>query len=137
VGVDRLTRAAGLIVVQPDDRAHRFAERRRRWRSRSMGVYAKHADLEPYAHIILASMFDRALRIVGPGRCYALSAADVPTVRLNNDPAGAKPWFWYTAGGCAEGRGIYELWAWRFDIPVCLAAEEIWTTIHSGASDDR
>lgn len=109
-----------------------FAAHCREWRKRQWRHYAAHKQIEPYAPAILAAMFDRGVRIVGPVREYAYSSPITPTVRMTIDPAANKPWFWVASDGSADGRGLYELWAWRFGVPVTQAAEEIWQTINGG-----
>lgn len=107
-------------------RSQRFVERRRAWRAAGVRYHARHAALEPYAPAILAAMFDRAVRVVSPAREYAYRLTDTgQTVRLNVDN-----WHWHCLDGTADGRGLYELWAWRWDIPVEDAHAELWATIN-------
>ena len=116
-----------LFAPQPHAKARgqRFAERRAAWRENARH-YARHADIEPVAPAVLAAMFDRGVRIEGPVREYAYRVDAVgQSVRLN-----VENWRWYCLDGTAEGRGLYELWAWRFDLPVEEAHAELWATIN-------
>lgn len=113
--------------LPPNPRNISFVERRAAWRAGPQRFYARHHQLEPYAPAILAVMFDRGVREVDRPRCYAYRVRVLAeTVRINVDN-----WHWYTASGSVEGRGLYELWAWRFDIDVPRAAAEIWACIQS------
>jgi hypothetical protein len=129
-----MSRANPVTAPYPinDARGRVFTAHCRAWRNRQWRHYAPHKDLEPYAPAILAAMFDRALRVVGPIRVYAYSTPITPSVHLTVDPNGSKPWAWFAMDGSAGGRGLYELWAWRFGVPVTQAAEEIWQTINGG-----
>ena len=57
---------------------------------------------------LLPLMFVSAVPIPGG---VELHHPDVGTVRLNTNN-----WRWSTVLGCAEGRGLIALWAWRYDI---------------------
>ena len=110
-------------------RGRMFAERRARWRESGERHHAPHAAIEPFAPALLVAMFDGGLRVVGPAREYAYRVeAHGQTVRLN-----AETWFWYAMDGTAEGVGFYELWAWRFGLPVEDAHAEMWATINAEA----
>lgn len=114
------------LEIRPDDeavaRGRRFIRRRDHWRSGPQRYMARHAAIEPHAPKLLAHMFDRALADVSPARCYILQACDAgETVRLNYEN-----WRWNTGGGTADGRGLYELAAWRLDAPVYDAAVALW-----------
>lgn len=94
-----------------------FAERRDHWRRFGVRHHADHAQVEPFAPELIARMFDSGVRIVGPVREYAYRDEEHgQTVRLN-----VETWHWYACDGTAEGRGLYELWAWRFDVSVAWA----------------
>lgn len=107
-------------------RAARFKDRQARWRA--IGRPIAHAEVEAAAPAILACMFDHALAIVGPAREYAYRADTGQTVRLN-----IENWRWTAMDGTAEGRGLYELWAWRFDMPVSRAAYQIRACMRAAA----
>lgn len=116
--------AARGFLAPPEpaaQRGRRFVARRDAWRTCAQRFHARHLHLEPHAPRILAAMFDRALAEVGPTRSYILQAAGIAEhVRLNGET-----WRWHTSGGTCDGRGFYELWAWRFDIPVHHAAADL------------
>lgn len=136
----------GLVESSPDNirRGRAFYTHQRRWRSRTAKHYARHAEVEPHTRSIIAAMFDSAVRIVvnspsdpnvniWPVREYAYRVkATGQTVRLN-----AETWQWRVLDGTAEGRGLYELWAWRFGVSVEEAHTGIWAWINSAADADE
>lgn len=117
----------------PDVAAHRgdrYSRRRTIWRSGPQRYYPRHASIETHAAKLLPMMFDNALLEVGAS--YALRAEELAeTVKLNADN-----WQWHTIRGTAEGRGLYELYAWRFDVPVETAAIEILNILFSEAIEE-
>lgn len=123
------------VAQQQDTPAARFRERQRRWRSLAQGFYPRHAEVEPHATLLIGWLFDQAERVPSIMREYALTAYEPYTFcRLNADRTASKRWSWLAPShDLAEGRGFYELWALRFDMPVSLAAEQIWTVIRAGA----
>ncbi len=123
-----------MASPEQDTPEARFRERQRRWRTLVQRIYPRHAEVEPHAALLLGWLFDSAERIPGsPFREYALQTDDGHFVRLNADPRLSKAWSWIALGIEVEGRGFYELWAMRWDMPVSLAADQIWTVIRSGA----
>ncbi|MBU8540001.1 hypothetical protein [Falsiroseomonas tokyonensis] len=119
----RVVRTAGLCSPSQEavTRGRSFMARRATWRAEHARFYASDAALAPCAADILAEMFNAATRVFVDPPCYALRAIGEPsTVNLN-----AETWKWSTADGTAAGTGLHELWAWRFDMPVHLAAAEI------------
>jgi hypothetical protein len=125
--------AARGLLSPPDaavKRGARFLRRRAAWRSGPQRLIARHAGIEQRAPLILAHLFDRALADVGTPRSYIMQAAELgETVRLNGET-----WHWFTAGGTADGRGLYELAAWRWDVPVYDAAMALWHIVKERAA---
>lgn len=99
-------------------RGQRFKDRQSRWRTVRRPI--PHAEAERIAPAVLAALFTNAVRVVGPVREYAYRTELGQTVRLRVDN-----WHWYALDGTAQGRGLYELWAWVYDMPVSRAAHEI------------
>jgi hypothetical protein len=132
-GVKAGPSARALLAPHPAavERGQRFAKRREAWRSDTQRHYGRHAQIEPHAPKILAHMFDRVVAIVGPSRAYAFKSHDTETVFMNGEN-----WRWHTMLGTAEGRGLYELWAWRYDIPIPLAGCEIFALVNDRGEDD-
>jgi len=119
----------GLFETAPTNawRGRMFLVYQRRWRGRTAKHYAPHAEVEPHTRAIIAAMFDSAVRIVGPVREYAYRIeATGQTVRLN-----AETWRWTALDGTAEGRGLYELWAWRWGVPVEEAHSGMWAMVNA------
>lgn len=110
-------------------RGRAFAAHRTRW-ARSRRHYGPHADIEPHVAVLVAAMFDRAVRVVGPAREYAYRVEVTgQTVRLNADN-----WRWVALDGTAEGKGLFELWAWRFGVPVEDAWHQVWLTVSAAGA---
>ena len=113
----------GLFDPSPEavTRGRAFMERRATWRAGTIRHYARHAAVEPHAHMLLGAMFDQAVKLLGDRPLYGLRVAEWnATVRLTT-----ATWRWAVADGTAEGRGLYELWSWRWCCPVHLAATEV------------
>lgn len=121
---------SGGIQPAPEmtERGLRFIRRRNAWRREPQRHYGRHAQIEPHAPKILAFMFDRALVVRGPCRVYAFKVDGLETVFMNGES-----WLWHTALGTAEGRGLYELWSWRFDVPVHVAASQVFALLNERA----
>lgn len=125
-------------LIGPDSRnlwrGRAFAVRQKAWRTEGGERYnAPHSDIEPFAPAVLAAMFDSGVRIVGPVREYAYRVEPYgQTVRIN-----VENWRWYVCDGTAEGRGLYELWAWRFALTVERAHAELWATLNAAADKER
>jgi hypothetical protein len=108
-------------------RGRAFMARRDAWRAGPQKIYARHADLEPFVPIVLAACFDAAVKELSEPPVYALRVDDWgASVRLTAEPGN---WRWLVPDGTAQGRGLYELWAWRFQVPVDVAAAEIWALV--------
>lgn len=108
-------------------RGRAFLTRRAAWRARTQRIYARHADLEPFAPLVLAECFDGAVKVLEVPPAYGLRVEGWgASVSLTAEPGN---WRWFVADGTAEGRGLYELWAWRFQVPVDVAADEIWALV--------
>lgn len=127
---------SAAVAQQQDNPLTRFRERQRRWRSWAQRIYPRHAAIEAHAPLLMGWLFDGAERVAGSVmREYHLTAEEpFFFVRLNGDARASKRWSWIAPShDLAEGRGFYELWAFRFDMPVSDAAVEIWTIIRAGA----
>lgn len=124
---------AAPLAPQQDTPATRFRDRQRRWRGLVQKFYARHADLEPHAVLLMGWLFDQAERTAGSVmREYDLRTDGGLFVRMNADPQATKRWSWWCATLDVEGRGFYELWGLRFDVPIALAAEQIWMVVRAG-----
>jgi len=118
--------------VTPDPanvrRGRAFAAHRERWKANRVH-YGPHCEAIPHTGTAIAALFDSAVRIVGPPHQYAYRLEETgQTVRLN-----AETWRWHTVDGTAEGRGLYELWAWRFQMPVEDAYHAFWLHVANPA----
>lgn len=113
-------------------RGRAFLTRRDAWRAGTQRIYARHAGLEPFAPLVLAACFDSAVKALEQPPVYGLRVDEWgASISLT---AEAGNWRWGVADGTAEGRGLYELWAWRFQVPVDVAAAEIWALIAQDAA---
>lgn len=120
-----------LLDPSPENvrRGRAFAAHQARWQ-RTRRFYGPHAEAESHTAAAISAMFDGAVRIVGPAREYAYRVEDTgQTVRLNADN-----WRWHALDGTAEGRGLYELWAWRFGVPVEDAYHLFWLHVSGGGA---
>lgn len=124
---------SGEAPPAQDGPAARFRDRQRRWRALVAKFYARHAEVEPHAALLMGWLFDQAERVRGsPMREYHLTASEPYLfVRLNADQRASKPWSWIAPSHDLEGRGFYELWALRWDVAIGVAAEQIWCVIRS------
>lgn len=110
-------------------RGRRFMARRDAWRSGTSRFYAPHEAFAPYAPAILAACFDRALRDLHAPPSYVLVAGDIQaTVSLN-----AETWRWLVRDGTAAGEGLIELWAWRWELAVHIAAAQCMAVVQDSA----
>ena len=117
-----------MTTAQPANiaRGQRFSERRRDWRTRRERI-GRHAPIEAHLDVLAVLMFDRAEAVPSPCREYEFYTAEThQLVRINCDN-----WQWFALDASAEGRGLYELYAWRFDMTVGAAYAEIWACLPS------
>jgi hypothetical protein len=116
-----------LFAPQPASiaRAARFKERQRAWQSMDRKFYPLHASLEPYAPAILAACFDGAAQVVGRPAYYYRSEDLGQTIAVH-----VENWRWHALDGTTDGRGLYEIWAWRWDLEIPRAATELWCILN-------
>jgi hypothetical protein len=115
---------SGLVDIAPASRARAdaFLSARSQWRGGTARFYARHIEVEAFAAQVLGVMFDAAERLESPAREYLYTARALgAAVRVNVDN-----WHWFVRDGSADGRGLYELWAWRFSVSIEQAHAEIW-----------
>lgn len=110
-----------MALLDPDPA---FVERGNRLRERmsleAWPAYARPANPLGFckaAAPLLPVLFATAKK---EGDLVRLRSPDLPSVLLDGDT-----WKWRTEIGCAEGRGIIALWAWRWDITPQRAHMEI------------
>jgi hypothetical protein len=84
------------------------------------------AELHAHGPLLIAEMFDAAEQEHhGQQGRYRLRADELATtVSLNTEN-----WRWHTLLGCAFGRSVVSLWAWRFDVPIHDAVLDLCSVI--------